>query len=278
MGGWRGRPRAGAGGGILALLAVLLGGCTQHVIRVSEVRTLAYRPRASDPAVTVPYLLYRPKGYDDPARAGERWPLVVYLRGWPVMGMEMGDIANGGLPGEVEAGRDFPFLMVAPQAPSLWQGFEPARVHAVVDEAERTLRVDPDRIYLTGLSRGARDAWCAAAARPERFAALLLCCGYGAGRDAARCASIPAWGFHGALDFVVPALLGEGAIAAHRAAGGRSRFTLLGHESHFVWYSVYARTDVYEWMLAQRRGLAPEAAPGPADAAGAVSPGAPRAP
>ena len=65
------------------------------------------------------------------------------------------------------------FIVAAPQCPegSWWN---PTDVLALIDHLLATQPVDPNRIYLTGLSMGGYGTWGWAGARPERFAAIAL--------------------------------------------------------------------------------------------------------
>jgi predicted peptidase len=208
------------------------------------------------------YLLYTPTGYRDPARAAERWPLIVYLRGWPILGRQMRHIARGGFPAVAENEHALPFVIVAPQRLGLWRRFGP-EVHDLIDHVERTERIDPERIYLSGVSWGAADAWGVAAARPERFAAMVLFGGWGDPEEAGRAAAVPTWSFHGEVDFLVPLAAGEVPVAAHRAAGGETRWTVLPMGVHAIGRSIFGREDVHAWMLEHRRRPAPAVPPPP---------------
>ena len=50
-------------------------------------------------------------------------------------------------------------------------------------------KIDPKRIYLTGLSMGGAGTWSLAAAHPERWAAIVPICFGGDPSTAARCFS-----------------------------------------------------------------------------------------
>ena len=55
-----------------------------------------------------------------------------------------------------------------------------------------TLMVDPERVYLTGLSMGGYGTWSLAAAHPGRFAAIAPICGGGAPAEACALKHTPA--------------------------------------------------------------------------------------
>jgi pimeloyl-ACP methyl ester carboxylesterase len=85
---------------------------------------------------------------------------------------------------------------------------------ALLEHAARRHRIDPDRVYVTGLSMGGYGTWALAIAFPTRFAAIVPVCGGGEPERAYRIAHLPAWVFHGALDEIVPLSESEAMVAA----------------------------------------------------------------
>src|SRR5207245_1577857 len=95
--------------------------------------------------------------------------------------------------------KDFPFLAVFPQsqkktwpidlknraqlgdALATWsdQDAEGKRALALLAEVAQDYRVDPERIYLTGISMGGYGTWSLAASHPDRWAAIVPICGGG---------------------------------------------------------------------------------------------------
>lgn len=203
--------------------------------------------------VTYRYLLALPEGYDDaPER---RWPLVLFLHGSGERGDDLALVAVHGPPRLVREGHRFPFILVSPQTPdgSWW---EPRPLAALLDEIERTYRVDPDRVVVTGLSMGGYGAWALAELFPTRFAAIAPVCGGGTPNRI--CAAVEAgtaiWAFHGARDAVVlPQRSAEMVDRANRC-GADARLTIYPDAGHDSWTATYADPALYEWILAQRRG------------------------
>jgi Predicted peptidase len=74
----------------------------------------------------------------------------------------------------------------------------------LLDEIESSYRVDPDRVYLTGISMGGFGTWRLAAVQPHRFAAIAPICGGGDATEACNLKDLPVWAFHGARDCIVP--------------------------------------------------------------------------
>jgi predicted peptidase len=119
----------------------------------------------------------------------------------------------------------------------------------LLDEVSARYAVDPDRIYLTGLSMGGFGTWAWAIAEPHRFAAIAPICGGGA--PAAVCAlrHLPVWAFHGARDTVVPLHRSEDMVRALEACGGNVRFTIYPEAKHDSWTPAYADPELYQWFL-----------------------------
>lgn len=196
------------------------------------------------------YLLALPSGYE--CDEGARWPLVVFLHGMGARGDKIEAVKKEGLAKLVDEGKTFPFILVSPQcAPG--EHWSAAALDAFVDRLTRKYRVDPDRVYLTGLSMGGYGVWAAAQRNPFRYAAVVPICGGGDPRQAARLRDLPVWAFHGARDTTVPLWESERMIDAIKAAGGEPRFTVFPEAGHDCWTETYANPELYTWLLAQKR-------------------------
>src|SRR4051812_11940564 len=118
--------------------------------------------------VRLRYLLALPAGYA--AADGDtprRWPLILFLHGAGERGAALQKVKKHGIPRVVEEGRvaDFPFIAAAPQCPegSRWT-MQLEALAALLDDLQAGYRIDPERIYLTGLSMGGFGTWALAAA------------------------------------------------------------------------------------------------------------------
>ncbi|NLW51352.1 MAG: prolyl oligopeptidase family serine peptidase [Candidatus Brocadiaceae bacterium] len=201
--------------------------------------------------VRLDYLLYLPEAYAD---GSKRWPLMLFLHGVGERGDELERVKLHGPPMLIEQGRSFPCIVVSPQCPAWqWWAAEPAALAALLDEIERDFRVDPDRIYLTGLSMGGAGTWALAAEQPHRFAAIAPVCGPTNPGTADRIRHLPVWVFHGAKDTTVPLRESETMVEALRALGAEPRLTVYPEAGHDAWTETYANPELYEWLFAQRR-------------------------
>lgn len=196
------------------------------------------------------YLLTLPAGYEDDS--AEKWPLLVFLHGSGERGTDIERVRTHGLPASIDAGRAVPFIVVAPQCPQDEWWNLPA-VEAFIADMVRNYRVDPERIYLTGLSMGGFGVWALAARHPERYAAVIPVCGGGETKWASKLRDLPIWAFHGALDESVPVKRSQDMIDAITAAGGSPRLTIYPEAKHDSWTATYANDEIYTWLLAHRR-------------------------
>ena len=198
--------------------------------------------------LTSRYLLYIPEGYSP---TENRWPLVLFLHGSGERGADLSLLARQGLP-KLAAERNFPFLLAAPQLPEgeVWSADV---LKALLDELQATLRVDPDRIYLTGLSMGAFGAWDLATALPDRFAALVAISGGGNPVEVCRLKNVPVWIVHGRKDDVIPVAWAESLAQRLERCGGKVRLTVYPDAGHDAWTRTYADPAFLDWLLAQRR-------------------------
>jgi predicted peptidase len=211
-------------------------------------------PRTFDKEITkrvvLKYLLYLPEGYSN-AKSAKSWPLVLFLHGAGESGKDVNKVKVHGPPKLVAGGKEFPFVLVSPQSPGF--GWDVDALKALVDEIKHKYRVDPDRVYVTGLSMGGFGTWALAAAYPKEFAAVMPICGGGEPIWARKIKDVPAWVFHGAKDPVVPLKRSEEMVNALKKAGGNVRFTVYPDAGHDSWTETYNNPQVYEWLLQQRR-------------------------
>ena len=91
------------------------------------------------------------------AAPSEGYPLLLFLHGSGERGSDGDAPTRSGLGPYVRAhAAEFPAISVFPQAPldSDWSGAQADAALAAVDLVQRDFPVDPDRLYLTGMSRG----------------------------------------------------------------------------------------------------------------------------
>jgi predicted peptidase len=209
--------------------------------------------------VTYRYLLFTPKDYDQDKK--KKWPLMIFLHGAGERGTNLAKVAVHGPPKIVANRADFPFVVVSPQCPTgeIW---DKDGIMALTDRVIKEYRVDPERVYLTGLSMGGFGTWAIAAAYPDRFAAVAPICGGGnvidvllakRGKEAAL-KTLPVWAFHGAKDPVVKLEESQRMIDVFKRNGNNDvKLTVYPEAQHDSWTEAYNNEELYKWFLEHTR-------------------------
>ncbi|WP_456407685.1 carboxylesterase family protein [Caldithrix abyssi] len=199
--------------------------------------------------VEMNYLLYLPQDFE---KESKKWPLMIFLHGAGERGNDLELVKRHGPPKLVEQGRQFPFILVAPQCPlDRWWNVE--ELDAWLDVLLNELPVDRSRIYLTGLSMGGFGTWFWAILRPDRFAAIAPICGWGNPLEAAKLKDIPVWVFHGARDPVIPLQRSQEMVEALKKAGAEVKFTIYPEAGHDSWSQTYDNPELYHWFLKHQK-------------------------
>jgi predicted peptidase len=201
--------------------------------------------------IELKYLLYLPEGYDQDK--AKKWPLILFLHGAGERGDDINKVKLHGPPKILQNRKDFPFIVVSPQCPagSWW---EPLPLISLLDEIQKDYRVDPDRVYLTGLSMGGFGTWELATRYPDRFAAIAPICGGGRPVLAGWIKDIPVWVFHGDADPVVPVKQSDDMVEALKRVGADVKYTRYPGVGHDAWTATYANPELYKWFLSHKRG------------------------
>lgn len=230
-----------------------------------------------DRAATVDGRTYRYQVYV-PAEYATRtdWPVILFLHGAGERGSDGLLQTTVGLAPAIR--RDpsrFPAIVVFPQVPtdSAWSGAPAEAALVALRQTMSQYRVDPDRVYLTGLSMGGRGTWYVAYRNPTLFAAVAPICGWitvnsrfaavpvvpaDSGAPHAAMArqlkQVPTWIFHGEMDRVVPVSGSREPFTAMKDAGANVRYTEFLGVDHNSWDAAYGSKEFVEWLFSQRRG------------------------
>jgi hypothetical protein len=204
------------------------------------------------------YLIRLPKDYD---KTTDRKPMFIFLCGNSHQGSNLDGILNEGpaqFLNDVPQLREFwPFVGLFPQPPdgSRWDtpGM-PETVIALIDQIVKKYRVDPDRIYLSGLSMGGKGTWLVAECAPDRFAAIAPISAVEVKPDRAAdvLKYLPMWIICGSDDG--PFTDGSKRMAqAIKSNGGTVDLTVFPNEGHGVWGRFYPEPRFYQWLLKHTR-------------------------
>lgn len=205
-----------------------------------------------------------------------RAPLVVLLHGAGERGDDnRAQLKNGAaeLLGDPVARRYYPCYFALPQCPEGRRWVEVdwtaashslprspsgplAAVLALIAHLKKSQPIDPDRVYVIGLSMGGYGVWDLISRGPEQIAAAVAVCGGGDESQAPRLVKpreLPLWAFHGARDEVVPVTRSRKMIEALKRAGGSPRYTEYPDVGHDAWVPAFREPQLLPWLFAQRR-------------------------
>jgi predicted peptidase len=218
----------------------------------------------------LPYRLHRPATIEP----GRKYPLVLFFHGAGERGVDNRKQFQR-FASVVEFWKTTPCFVLAPQCPEVGKPANPEHVwvqtpfggprhtmnatpswpmRLAMDVFEKTIAenpVDPDRIYVTGLSMGGFATWEILQREGDQFAAAIPVCG-GADLAYAKALSrIPIWVFHGDADDTVKVERSRDMVAALEAAGGHPKYTEYPGVGHDCWSVTYANPAVWKWLFAQ---------------------------
>lgn len=198
------------------------------------------------------YYLYYPKEYE--VEKDKKFPLLLFLHGGGESGGNLEDLKTNGPPKLLAEGKEFPFLILAPQNPHQRKWWNTRAVIQLLDTIIETNRVDLDRVYLTGLSRGGSAAWEIAVQYPDKFAAMAVVCGMTPVPYASWInKNMPIWVFHGAEDKSIPVTESDEMVNKLKQMGYDVTFTRYEGVGHDAWVQAYTTEALYEWFMNQKR-------------------------
>lgn len=187
-----------------------------------------------------------------PTRSNCLSPLVVFLHG---AGQQGHDNTRQliALPRELLLNDSYTIL--APQCPpGAWWNNRMPELEQLIEQTINRYHVDPNRVYLTGISMGGYGCWELAARRPDLFAAVVPVCGGGKTGWAKSLKNVPLWAIHGSEDTVILPERSREMINAIKSFGGTPRYTELPGVGHDSWkYAYDPDSGILAWMFQQRR-------------------------
>ena len=179
-------------------------------------------------------------------------PLLVWLHGASLRGTDVQMVKRYGPPAVAQRREDFPFVILSPQCPPGQSWTDSEALMRLVDEVMIEHRIDPQRVYLTGLSMGGGGAWFLASRHPNRFGAVVPMCGpTQPALWASGLKKTPIWCFHGEKDDVVPLKRSKDMVKALKKIGNKPKFTIVKGKGHDI-TSLYYDDDIYKWLLSKK--------------------------
>ncbi|MEM8680860.1 MAG: hypothetical protein AAGF97_16040, partial [Planctomycetota bacterium] len=228
------------------------------------------------------YTLYLPVSHDT---AEAPFPVIVYLQGAYGVGGEVSDLNNWGLARLLRDESDLSiernrllldsFIVISPHIQEGNYHDEPEVLREILDHVFATYRADPDRVVVTGLSRGGHGSWAFPSILPNTFAAIAPMGGNPSGlQNLSDLDGVGLWVGHNQHDAVVDFGPVADVIDQLEDRDGDSFHTVSSIEdlrgdadaleatrimtsadsrSHDAWTDVYTSPEFYHWLLKQRR-------------------------
>jgi len=189
-----------------------------------------------------------------PDNKKDKKPMIVFLHGSGERGTDTELVKVHG-PLKYVKTHELDAFILAPQCPpnEVWDA---EVLYRLIQKMQKENNIDPQRIYLTGLSMGGLGTWDLSFAHPETFAAVVPICGFINLMDDEKICNIkdvPVRMFHGALDDAVDVNFAIAIYKKLKECGGNVQMTIFDDANHDSWSRVYDNPEIYDWMLKQTK-------------------------
>lgn len=207
--------------------------------------------KVKNPKVIKDFLRQLPATYNDDVN--KKWPVIFFLHGMGERGSDINIVKRASLAAIAAKDENFPYILIAPQCPvTTW--WDVPSLEVLYEQVLKEYRVDPSRVYLTGLSMGGYGAWSWALMKPDRFSAVVPICGEGTPGKACVLKNKPVWVFHNADDPTVPVSGSREMVAAIKACGGTQvKYSENATGGHDSWTRAYTDPALFTWLNQQKK-------------------------
>ncbi len=227
---------------------------------------------------SLPYRILFPKNYN-PKKS---YPLVLFLHGSGERGTDNGkQLKNGGQWLVDNLREKHPAIAIVPQCPEndYWAHVKREvlpkgspmmlkftfykdstaneslkLVMALLEETQKTMKIDSKRIYVGGLSMGGLGTYELLTREPNKFAAALIICG-AVNLDwfTEHNKKTPMWLFHGAIDQVVSVDYAREAYKRLNDGKREIKYTEYPNVNHDSWNNVFKEPGVFDWLFSHKK-------------------------
>lgn len=222
-----------------------------------------------------------------PNYSGPKHPLIIFLHGVGEKGNGTSDLRRVGccgIPSYIKRGNKMrftwmgkteSFVVLSPQLSKKYGAWQPFYTDELIKYAKANLNIDPNRIFVTGLSMGGGGTWNFASSsqvRAEQLAGIapvVAPCMMTNGCNIAK-ASLPVMAIHVLDDRDAPASCTINALKSINSCSPSVTPNVIMYASggHYVWVKRafdtahdYQNPNMFEWFLAQNKTYAPNKKP-----------------
>ncbi len=206
-----------------------------------------------------PYAVYAPRVLPP----GARFPLVLSLHAeHTTQAINLRQVLGLG-PDPVPSMRDPKMIVACPLARGTmgYDGIPEQDVYGVLGDVERRFPIDPDRVYLTGISMGGAGALRLALTRPDVWAAVAAVSptpAPGLEPLAANALNLPVRIFAGDQDPVAPVAIARAWQRRFLDLGIAADYLEYPGVEHNSWVLAYRRGAIFDWFAPFRRARSPQ--------------------
>ena len=211
---------------------------------------------------TLSYRILKPLNYN----SNKQYPVHLFLHGAGERGNDnVSQLVHGGkLFLKKENREQYNSWVIFPQAPKNdWWGYkEPYKfdynvkeskamslVVKLMDDFTQRKDVNPNKVFVSGLSMGGMGTFVILNLRPEMFAAATPICGDGDPSLVSNYSKkVPVWIFHGSDDTVVSPKKSLKMAKAIIENGGSPKITFYENVGHDSWNNAFAEKNFLKWI------------------------------
>ena len=220
-----------------------------------------YENQKKYPGEKLPYRLLLPQKYDK----SKKYPLVLYLTGAGQNGSDNEKQLKGdSIPTLLaldENQEKYPCFVLAPQCDEgkNWVDNFNGDISAalgltmdLLDELAEKYSIDPNKIYVTGISTGGTAVWDVMFRFPDKFAAGIPMASHTMASKAEIIKKMPIWVFHSTGDAAIPVEQIRKMVDSLKALGSDVKYSEYGDDiDHGVWWYAFSDKDFLPWIFAQ---------------------------
>jgi hypothetical protein len=229
---------------------------------------------SSSTGLFIGFYEYKPVDYN--VDTTKKYPLIIFLHGIGERGngtTQLPNVLTNAIPKYINAGHTMTFtnlngvqetfLVLSPQLSSAYGSWQNIYVDEMLKYAKANMRIDTNRIFLTGLSLGGGGTWKYATASTANAGTLPLesTCGTCEWGNMCNLSSVnlPVWAFHAVDDGTVSVSCTNNAISMMMTCNPTvvPLKTIYPSGNHWIWDNSFDTThnwqnpNLYEWFLGQ---------------------------